>query len=62
MMRRVVQFLFPRRRECVRCPQCWLVEDCAAYFETGKTDYRSDECPNHPRIPLAHLPSQRYLF
>lgn len=48
MMRRIIRFLFPSRRERTRCQNCWLLEHCAAYLETGVVDYLPDECPNRP--------------
>ena len=58
MMRRVVRFLFPRRRDRVWCQQCWLLEDCAAYLETGVTDYLPDECPKRPiGLPKRYRPA-----
>ncbi len=48
MMRRIIRFLFPSRRERTRCQNCWLLEDCNAYLETGVIDYLPDECPNRP--------------
>ena len=58
MMRRVVRFLFPRRRERVQCQQCWLLEDCAAYLENGTIDYLPDECPNRPiGLPRRNRPA-----
>ncbi len=47
MIRRIIRFLFQRRRR-VGCQQCWLLEDCTAYLETGIIEYLPDECPNRP--------------
>ena len=47
MMRRFIRYLFHRRAR-VRCQHCWLLDECAAYLETGVTDYLPDECPNRP--------------
>ncbi len=47
MMRRLIRYLFHRRAR-VSCQHCWLLDECAAYLETGVTDYLPDECPNRP--------------
>jgi len=47
MVRRLIKYLF-RKRVRVRCQQCWLLDECAAYLETGVTDYLPGECPNRP--------------
>jgi hypothetical protein len=48
MMQQIIRFLFPSRRERTRCQNCWLLEDCNAYLETGVIDYLPDKCPNRP--------------
>ncbi len=58
MIGRIIRFLFPSRRSRVRCQHCWLLEDCAAYLETGVTDYLPDECPNRPNgVPKRNRPA-----
>jgi hypothetical protein len=54
MGRRIIRLLFPER--CyVRCQDCWVLNDCAAYLETGVIDYLPDECPNRPMLlPTRH--------
>ncbi len=58
MKRRIIRLLFPKRRDRVRCQQCWLLEDCEAYLETGVTDYLPNECPNRPiGLPKRNRPA-----
>ncbi len=59
MKRRIIRFLFPKRRDRVRCQDCWLRGDCVTHLETGVIDYLPAECPNSPKAPLRadlHLP------
>lgn len=57
MIRRIIRFLFPKRRS-VLCQDCWLRRECAVYLETGVTDYLPDECPNGPiGLPKRNRPA-----